>query len=472
MRRIAVSAGVVLVALVGPPVALGQTLTDPADDNCRDYTSPPGNFCGPDITEAVFSLPGDGFLHVDVTYDDIPTNMIGGNPIPEQEEHIELGIYPNTAAAPDFNVLAYRFVRVGSTWKLQQKTTGGLVPVADGSALTDPSELGIDLRVPVGPLGDPADYYFALNSGNIGEVIPEHPELAPNTGLFALEGPAVSAVDDEILTGFDVGWRTNVLSNDTVAAGSVPLVASFTQPAGGSVVCSVAGLCTFEPSSGFSGGTSFNYTLSDGQGGTDTATVNVGTEAFLAGERKRKSKAFKSPKAARRAIRKDCSRPGTECGGVPNVPPADGSAAQKTSLKTANLRWGYREWCSWKDTGDGFGSWNVNIKAYESSADTGVDKFKLQWRDQAIGLAGRWATSAQWKSESSVIKNANQTVNWFGFYRQPTPGPERHWSLTSTNYHYRVQVRAEFINVRKGIPDENYSAGWFTVCEGQPQSPY
>jgi hypothetical protein len=190
MRRFPPFAIMAALAVLAPAAAHGQTLTDPAGDNCRDYTTPTGNFCGPDITSAKFSLPGDGFLHVNVTYASIPPLIIGGTQIEQTSEHIEMGLYPKTATAPDFTALTYRFSKwTSTTWKLQQKTDN-LRPVADGSAT--PGPLGIELRVPLGPLGDPKNYRYALNAGIVGEVIPEHPDLAPNSGLFDLGAAAPS----------------------------------------------------------------------------------------------------------------------------------------------------------------------------------------------------------------------------------------------------------------------------------------
>lgn len=39
--------------------------------------------------------------------------------------------------------------------------------------------------------------------------------------------------------------------------------------------CATGGLCTYTPDANFHGVDSFTYTLSDGNGGTDTGTVNV-----------------------------------------------------------------------------------------------------------------------------------------------------------------------------------------------------
>ena len=186
--RVMLWSGVTVLAMaLMPGLVSAQTLTDPVGDNCRDYPGPMGTFnrCGPDITQAVFSTPGDGNLHVDVTYASLPINGTGDAAFQEQPDFIELGIYPKSYAEPKFAVGTYRFVRGGATWKLQA-VTPGLQNVGDGSAIV--RALGIELVVPLGPLGDFANWRYVLNAGSTGEVVPEHPELAPNSGLFDLAG--------------------------------------------------------------------------------------------------------------------------------------------------------------------------------------------------------------------------------------------------------------------------------------------
>ena len=56
-----------------------------------------------------------------------------------------------------------------------------------------------------------------------------------------------------------------------------PLVGAATSVQGainGSVSLS-GGVATFSPTNNFTGAASFTYTISDGHGGTDTATVNI-----------------------------------------------------------------------------------------------------------------------------------------------------------------------------------------------------
>ena len=45
------------------------------------------------------------------------------------------------------------------------------------------------------------------------------------------------------------------------------------------MICTEAGDCTYTPETGFTGNDSFDYTVSDGSGGTASATVNVTVEA-------------------------------------------------------------------------------------------------------------------------------------------------------------------------------------------------
>ena len=43
----------------------------------------------------------------------------------------------------------------------------------------------------------------------------------------------------------------------------------------GTVSCTAAGVCTYTPNANYFGSDSFTYGISDGHGGTDTATVSV-----------------------------------------------------------------------------------------------------------------------------------------------------------------------------------------------------
>ncbi|TNC74607.1 Ig-like domain-containing protein [Rubellimicrobium roseum] len=92
----------------------------------------------------------------------------------------------------------------------------------------------------------------------------------------------VSPVNDAPVAGDDTGRTAagqavtvSVLGNDSDVDGGTLSVGSVTQGANGAVVKNADGTLTYTPRAGFSGADSFTYTVSDGQGGTDTASVAV-----------------------------------------------------------------------------------------------------------------------------------------------------------------------------------------------------
>ncbi|RYX80611.1 tandem-95 repeat protein [bacterium] len=86
-----------------------------------------------------------------------------------------------------------------------------------------------------------------------------------------------TANDDSATVAEDSGATIiNVLVNDSFApdTGETLSVTGITQPANGTVTLT-SGVVRYTPPANYNGTTSFNYTLSDGNGGTDTATVTV-----------------------------------------------------------------------------------------------------------------------------------------------------------------------------------------------------
>ncbi|MCK5041610.1 MAG: tandem-95 repeat protein, partial [Sphingomonadales bacterium] len=88
-----------------------------------------------------------------------------------------------------------------------------------------------------------------------------------------------AAVDDVVLGTEDtpvVISADSLLANDSDADGDSLSITGFTQPeTGGTVADNGDGTFTFTPDADFVGDASFEYTVSDGQGGTSTATATV-----------------------------------------------------------------------------------------------------------------------------------------------------------------------------------------------------
>ena len=89
------------------------------------------------------------------------------------------------------------------------------------------------------------------------------------------------ALDDTNSAAHDTPVTTNVLANDSDPDGGTLSVtgATVTNPTQGSVVVNPDGTLTFTPANGFSGQASITYSISDGQGGTDSATLVVNVAA-------------------------------------------------------------------------------------------------------------------------------------------------------------------------------------------------
>src|SRR5205085_156183 len=84
-------------------------------------------------------------------------------------------------------------------------------------------------------------------------------------------------VDDAATVMQDSGATIiDVLANDSSApdTGETLTVTAVTQPANGTVTM-IGGVVRFTPAPGFSGTTSFTYTVSDGNGGSAPATATV-----------------------------------------------------------------------------------------------------------------------------------------------------------------------------------------------------
>ena len=86
------------------------------------------------------------------------------------------------------------------------------------------------------------------------------------------------ANSDSATTDQDTAVVISALANDTDAENDTLSITSTTDPSHGSVSISEDNQILYTPEADYTGTDSFDYTISDGNGGTDTATVNVTIE--------------------------------------------------------------------------------------------------------------------------------------------------------------------------------------------------
>jgi len=86
---------------------------------------------------------------------------------------------------------------------------------------------------------------------------------------------APNAVDDCAKTAYNTAVKINVLANDTDVNCDKLTISGTPTSTNGTVSVNADGTLTFTPNSGFSGNATICYTVSDGRGGYDTATVTV-----------------------------------------------------------------------------------------------------------------------------------------------------------------------------------------------------
>lgn len=100
-------------------------------------------------------------------------------------------------------------------------------------------------------------------------------EIPTGACLFGGGNRAPDAVDDSAQTPIGVNRTINVLGNDSDPDGDVLTVTGVTDPPNGATTVNPDNTVTYDPDGCFTGTDTFTYTISDGSGGTDIATVTI-----------------------------------------------------------------------------------------------------------------------------------------------------------------------------------------------------
>ncbi len=124
--------------------------------------------------------------------------------------------------------------------------------------------------------------YEAFNELQVGSQYSEVFNVTSVDGTPATVTVTITGTNDGPVANADSGSVNedgsvvfDVLANDTDAESDTLQIDSFTQPANGTVTTGADGTLVYTPDPDYNGSDSFTYTISDGQGGTDTSTVSV-----------------------------------------------------------------------------------------------------------------------------------------------------------------------------------------------------
>jgi RHS repeat-associated protein len=145
------------------------------------------------------------------------------------------------------------------------------VPAGSTAALTDPAAVSPTF------VADVAGLYVVQLIVNDGKIAGEPDTVSITASVPVPVNRPPVAVDDSALTAAGTPITITVLGNDSDPDGDPISITATTQGTNGSATYDTASV-TYTPNAGFHGIDAFSYTISDGRGGTATATVTVAVD--------------------------------------------------------------------------------------------------------------------------------------------------------------------------------------------------
>ncbi|MEM7256310.1 MAG: Ig-like domain-containing protein [Pseudomonadota bacterium] len=149
-------------------------------------------------------------------------------------------------------------------------TVSNLTNPANGSATVDNDEV---LYTPDADFTGTDNFAYEISDGNGGT---DTATITVNvTGVDAPANQPPVAEDDLATTTQNTGVSIELLGNDADPDSDVITVSSITSPSNGTATLQASGQVLYTPAEDFSGTDSFDYEITDGNGGTDNATVTI-----------------------------------------------------------------------------------------------------------------------------------------------------------------------------------------------------
>ena len=188
----------------------------------------------------------------------------------EGQVELDAGRYGFKVTADDGYLIKIDGVIVAQYNGNQSSST--TIPGQDGHIYFDIDTSGYhEIEIIYWDQGGSCELSIDLGKFNGNNQLVEYKDL----GDYPLSHQGGLATEDNIVTI----TAEDLLGNDTDVDGDELTIVGVSNPTNGTVSINDDGEIEFKPSENFSGEVTFDYTISDGNGGTDTATVTINIDA-------------------------------------------------------------------------------------------------------------------------------------------------------------------------------------------------